>query len=232
MHLSNGQTARARSVLVASGVTYLQLDIPGCQEFEGAGVYYSATSVEARICENGTAVVVGGGNSAGQAAMFLANLAHAVKILIRGDDLSKSMSLYLCDRIQKHPKIEILRHSEVDAIHGEQFVQTIDLRNNRSGEITPLACDGIFVFIGARPHTDWLPGEILLDEKGFILTGSALYEKNAWSLARTPCDLETSLPGIMAAGDVRSGTTKRCGFAVGDGSLATACIHRYLSDIS
>lgn len=231
LHLCTGQIARTRSVLVASGVTYRQLDLPGCREFEGAGVYYAATSVEARLCDQATAVVVGGGNSAGQAAMFLANTARQVKILIRGGDLAKSMSAYLCNRILQHPQIEVMTHSEVARIDGDQNVRSIRIRDNRSGETSDLDCAGLFIFVGARPHTDWLPPEVLLDQKGFVITGAACGEHESWSLERPPCDLETTVPGIMAAGDVRSGTTKRCGFAVGDGSLAVACIHRYLSDL-
>ena len=230
LKLCTGQTARARCVLVASGVTYRQLDLPGCQKFEGAGVYYAATSVEARVCSDSTAVVVGGGNSAGQAAMFLANTARNVKLLIRGGDLSKSMSAYLCDRVEKHSKIEVMKFSEVTNIEGDHSVSSIRISNNQTGEDTDLECAALFIFVGARPHTDWLPEAVVLDEKGFVRTGSALSDQE-WSHGRLPCDLETSVPGIMAAGDVRSGTTKRCGFAVGDGSLAVACIHRYLSGL-
>lgn len=229
LHLCTGQIARARCVLVASGVSYRQLDLSGCRRFEGAGVFYAATSVEARACDSSTAIVVGGGNSAGQAAMYLANTAQRVNLLIRGNDLSKSMSQYLCKRIELHPNIEVLRNSEVVRIDGNQTVDTVQLKNNQTRETTELPCAGLFIFIGARPHTDWLPPSVALDEKGFVLTGSAVSESQSWTLERPPCDLETSVPGIMAAGDVRSGTTKRCGFAVGDGSLAVACVHRFLS---
>ncbi len=231
LKLCTGQTARAKCVLIASGVTYRQLNLTGCREFEGAGVFYSATSVEARLCQEATAVVVGGGNSAGQAAMFLANSAKCVKLLIRGDDLSKSMSSYLCERVLAHSKIEVMPYSEVAAIEGDTSVSNIQIRNNQSNEITSIGCAGLFIFIGARPHSDWLPDEIKLDEKGFVVTGAAIAESDNWPLERNPCELETSIPGIMAAGDVRAGTTKRCGFAVGDGSLAVACIHRHLSGL-
>ena len=236
LHLCTGQVARARCVLIATGVSYRQLNLPGCQSLEGAGVYYAATLVEARGCESKTAVVVGGGNSAGQAAMFLANHAAQVKVLIRGDDLSKSMSSYLCDRVLNHPKIEVMKNSEVQEVCGDTHVESIKILNNKSQDITDLECSGLFIFIGAKPHTSWLPKDVLLDPKGFVLTGSAFYSDNEelrqhWTLERSPCDLETTVPGLMAAGDVRSGTTKRCGFAVGDGSLAVSCVHRYLSDI-
>ncbi len=236
LKLCTGQTARARCVLIASGVTYRQLGLPGCQRLEGAGVYYAATLVEARVCDQATAVVVGGGNSAGQAAMFLAQHANEVKLLIRGDDLSKSMSAYLCDRVLKNPKIEVCKHCEIERIHGDEHVESIEVRNNRDETTESITCAGVFIFIGAKPHTDWLPEKVLLDDKGFVMTGSSFYSadselRSRWPLTRGPCDLETTVPGIMAAGDVRAGTTKRCGFAVGDGSLAVSCVHRYLNDI-
>ncbi len=228
LHLCTGQVARARSVLVASGVHYRQLDLPGCRALEGAGVYYAATSVEARVCQEATAVVVGGGNSAGQAAMYLADSANQVKILIRGDDLSKSMSAYLCERVDKHPKIEVMKNTEVAEITGDDSLDSIRVKNNKSGDEATIDCAALFLFIGAKPHTDWLPDSIALDEKGFVLAGAAIGGEDQWPLDRAPCEVETSVPGIMVAGDVRAGTTKRCGFAVGDGSLAVACVHRYL----
>lgn len=232
LHLCTGQTARALCVLVAAGVTYRQLGVDGCRKFEGAGLYYAATLAEARVCENGTAVVVGGGNSAGQAAMFLAETARVVKVLIRGDDLRKSMSAYLCERVLNHPKIEVINNSEVREIHGETFVDGITYEDHASDQLKRLECQALFCFIGAQPHTSWLPSGVLLDEKGFIRTGSAIpssYLAEYWKLDRPPCDLETTVPGILAAGDVRSGSTKRCGFAVGDGSMAVTCVHRYLA---
>ena len=234
LKLCTGQTARARCILVASGVTYRQLDIPGCQRLEGAGVYYAATSVEARVCENSTAIVVGGGNSAGQAAMFMAEKARGVKLLIRGSELSDSMSTYLSKRVLNHPKIEVMPFTEVASINGEQCVESIQILNNKTKSTSSLECAGLFIFIGAKPNTEWLPDEVLLDDKGFVLTGSAFYSSDGssrsnWPLDRIPCDLETTVPGILAGGDVRSGTTKRCGFAVGDGSLAVSCVHRFLS---
>lgn len=236
LHLCTGQTAKARCVLVASGVTYRQLDLPGCQTFESAGVYYAATSVEARVCDQSTAVIVGGGNSAGQAAMFLAEHAKEVKVLIRGDDLTKSMSSYLSDRVIQHPKIEVMNHSEVTRIDGNTSVEQVEVTNNQTGEIQTMDCAGLFLFIGAKPHTAWLPKDVLLDEKKFVMTGSMFHNScdssaSKWPLDRAPCDLETTVPGILAAGDVRSGTTKRCGFAVGDGSLAVSCVHRYLDQL-
>ncbi len=229
--LCNGQTARARSILVASGVSYRTLDIEGLRQFEGAGVYYAATTVEARVCRNSTAIVVGGGNSAGQAAMFLAQQAKRVLLVIRGDDLGKSMSSYLCTRIENHPLIEIVKDSEVVGLEGADSLQGVRLRNRRTGETTPVECGAVFVFIGAQPNTDWLPQTIRRDDKGFVVTGSAVKDDELWTLDRDPCDLETTMPGVMAGGDVRAGTTKRCGFAVGDGSMAITCVHRYFSGL-
>ncbi len=231
LELCTGQTARAKAVLIATGVSYRQLGLSGCQEFEGAGVYYSATSVESRVCQSSRAVVVGGGNSAGQAAMYLAESAQEVLILIRGNDLRKSMSSYLCSRIEKNPKIRVLKHTELRGVEGDDFMRTILVQSNQTEEIQQLECAGLFIFIGAKPHTEWLPDSIRLDRNGFVLTGSNLQDDDLWTLERPPCDLETTMPGVMAAGDVRSGTTKRCGFAVGDGSLAVACVHRYLSGL-
>jgi thioredoxin reductase (NADPH) len=229
--LCSGQTAKARCVLVASGVSYRQLDIEGMRTFEGAGVYYAATTVEARVCRDSTAVVVGGGNSAGQAAMFLAQNAKQVLLVIRGDDLGKSMSSYLCQRIEHHPQIRVLKNSEVEGIEGRNAVEGARIKNRDTGETTPIECAAVFVFIGAQPNTDWLPDTIRRDDKGFVLTGAAVKDDELWPLDRDPCDLETTMPGVMAGGDVRSGTTKRCGFAVGDGSMAITCVHRYLSGL-
>ena len=221
-------------MLVASGVTYRQLGFEGCRKFEGAGLYYAATLAESRVCADSTAIIVGGGNSAGQAAMFLADTARVVKVLIRGDDLSKSMSAYLCERVLKHPKIEVIKNSEVVDMHGQRFVEGITYEDHATGKSTRLNCRALFCFIGAQPHTSWLPKDVLLDEKGFIRTGSAIPANQLgehWKLDRHPCDLETTIPGILAAGDVRAGSTKRCGFAVGDGSMAVTCVHRYFATI-
>ncbi|MEQ8788631.1 MAG: FAD-dependent oxidoreductase [Pirellulaceae bacterium] len=231
LDLCTGQTARARCVLVATGVSYRRLDIAGIREFEGAGVYYAATSVESRVCRDSTAVVVGGGNSAGQAAMFLAQHAQRVQIVVRGDDLSKSMAAYLCNRIRRHDRIDVVYNTQVERVLGEKHVEQVELRDSATGAATRTRCAGLFLFIGARPHSAWLPEQVRRDEKGFLVTGADAGRDELWPLDRQPCELETTCPGILAAGDVRSGTTKRCGFAVGDGSLAIACAHRYLGGL-
>ncbi|MEW4486651.1 FAD-dependent oxidoreductase [Thalassoglobus sp. JC818] len=231
IQLCTGQTVRSKTVLVATGASYRRLPIDGCDRLEGAGVYFSATSVQARICRDSTAIVIGGGNSAGQAAMFLSQHAKQVKMLLRGNNLQKSMSDYLARRIEQTPAIEVLYNTEVQELGGENRLEEITIHNNDTGQTETLSCAAVFVFVGAKPHTDWLPDEVALDEHGFILTGPAIRRSNRWQLDREPCELETSCPGVFAAGDVRSGTTKRCAFAAGDGALAITCVHQYLSSL-
>jgi thioredoxin reductase (NADPH) len=227
--LCSGQVARTRCVLVATGVSYQRLPLEHCDRLQGAGVYYAATSVEARVCRNTVAMVVGGGNSAGQAAMYLAEQAGSVKLLLRGGDLYKSMSSYLADRIKKHPRIEVLFYTEVDALAGDAHLQGVTLRDNRTGERRDYDCAALFVFVGAKPATGWLPDTIARDGKGFVLTGAGAEASGRWLGRGAACELETSLPGVFACGDVRAGTTKRCAFAVGDGALAVTCVHQYMA---
>lgn len=229
VRLCTGQDVNTRTVLVATGASYRRLPIENCRRLEGAGVYYAATSVEARACRNSTAIVVGGGNSAGQAAMFLSRHAKDVKVVIRGDYLGKSMSHYLCHRIDQTANIEVLKQTEVEGLAGESHLAEVTLRNNQTDEQTDLGCVAIFIFVGAKPHTEWLGEEVALDEHGFVLTGPKAQSNALWELERSPCELETTLPGVFAAGDVRSGTTKRCAFAAGDGALAVTCVHQHLS---
>jgi thioredoxin reductase (NADPH) len=227
--LCSDQVARTRAVLVATGVSYRRLPLEDCARLEGTGVYYAATSVEARRCRDRLALVVGGGNSAGQAAIFLADHASAVKVVLRGGDLYDSMSSYLADRVRVHPRIEVRHHTEVEALAGEAHLQGVTLRDNRTGARFHHDCAALFVFVGARPATEWLPAGVALDDRGFVLTGAAAATSGRWPLQQPPCELETSMPGVFAAGDVRSGTTKRCAFAVGDGALAVTCVHQHLA---
>ncbi|HEX5053246.1 MAG TPA: FAD-dependent oxidoreductase [Planctomycetota bacterium] len=227
--LCSGQVARARAVLIATGVSYQRLPLEHCERLQGAGVFYAATSVEARLCRDALAMVVGGGNSAGQAAMYLAEHARGVKLILRGGDLWKSMSSYLAERVRKHPRIEILFHTEVDALAGDSHLRGVTLRNSRTGAQQAYDCPALFLFVGAKPATAWLPDTIARDAKGFLLTGSAAEASGLWRGTDAPCELETSLPGVFACGDVRSGTTKRCAFAVGDGALAVTCVHQALA---
>ncbi len=230
--LDDGQVVSGRTVLIATGASYQRLPVAGCERWDGSGIFYSCTSVHARSCRDGRAAVVGGGNSAGQAVMFLAEHTSGAVLLLRGDDLRKSMSDYLARRIERHPKIEVIRHVEIDAIHGDRTITSLRLRNVRESGSRDLDCSAVFVFIGAKPRTDWLPPSIAVDSKGFILTGADAAKSDRWPLAeREPCTVETTCPGVFAAGDVRSGTTKRVAFAVGDGALAVTCAHRVLAEI-
>ncbi len=230
--LDDGQVVRGRTVLIATGASYQRLPVAGCERWDGAGIFYSCTSVHARSCRSGRAAVVGGGNSAGQAVMFLAEHTTGATLLLRGGDLRKSMSAYLARRIERHPKIEVLRHVEVDAVEGDRTITGLRLRDVRDGSSRDLDCSAVFVFIGAQPRTGWMPPSIAVDPKGFILTGADAAKSDRWPLSdREPCTVETTCPGVFAAGDVRSGTTKRVAFAVGDGALAVTCAHRVLAEL-
>jgi thioredoxin reductase (NADPH) len=230
--LDDGQVVSGRTVLIATGATYQRLPVDGCERWDGAGIFYSCTSVHARSCGNGRAAVVGGGNSAGQAVMFLAEHTAGATLLLRGGDLRKSMSDYLARRIERHAKIEILRNVKVDAVEGNGTISGLRVRDVQNGNSRKIDCSAVFVFIGAQPRTNWLPPSIAVDSKGFILTGADAAKSDRWPLTdREPCTVETTCPGVFAAGDVRSGTTKRVAFAVGDGALAVTCAHRVLAEI-
>jgi thioredoxin reductase (NADPH) len=230
--LDDGQVVLGRTVLIATGATYQRLPVVGCERWDGAGIFYSCTTVHARSCKSSRAAVVGGGNSAGQAAMFLADHTAGATLLLRGGDLRKSMSDYLARRIERHDKIEVIRHVEVEAVEGDRTLEGIRLRDVRDGSSRDLDCSAVFVFIGAQPRTDWLPPSIAVDSKGFILTGADAAHSGKWLLKdREPCTVETTSPGVFAAGDVRSNTTKRVAFAVGDGALAVTCAHRVLAEL-
>jgi thioredoxin reductase (NADPH) len=227
--LCSGQTLRSRTVLIATGASYRRLTADDAERLEGAGVFYVATNVEARVCRAATAVVIGGGNSAGQAAMYLAQQAAEVKLVLRGSDLGSKMSRYLVRRIERAGNIEVLLDTEVTALLGQRRLAEVEVRNTRTGERRRFPCAGLFSFIGARPHTEWLDDGFARDEHGFLRTGAAAAADPRWHEDRPPCELETTRPGVFAAGDVRSGTTKRCAFAVGDGALGVTCVHWYLS---
>jgi thioredoxin reductase (NADPH) len=230
--LDDGQVVSGRTVLIATGASYQRLPIAGCGRWDGAGIFYSCTTVHARSCRGGRSAVIGGGNSAGQAAMFLADQTAGAALLLRGGDIRKSMSDYLARRIERHEKIEVIRHVEVDAIEGDGTLTGLRLRDVREGGTRSLDCSAVFVFIGARPRTDWLPPSVAVDAKGFILTGAEAAKSDRWPLTdREPCTVETTCPGVFAAGDVRSDTTKRVAFAVGDGALAVTCAHRVLAGL-
>ena len=217
-----GAVLRAKTVLIATGADYRRLNAEGREQFEGMGVYYAATVLEGKICRGATVFVVGSGNSAGQAAMFLSEGAAKVLLVVRGHDLSR-MSTYLSRRVEKQKNIEILFHTEVRKMSGGKILEEAELENTKTGERRVVQTPAIFSMIGANPCTGWLPGEIECDEKGFIKTGTAVENSSAWKENdRQPGPLETSVPNIFAAGDVRSGSVKRCAAAVGEGGMAIA----------
>jgi thioredoxin reductase (NADPH) len=219
----------AKSVIIATGADYRRLDASGREEFEGSGVYYAATARESRICGGSTVIVAGGGNAAGQAAMFLSESTAKVLLVIRGDGLAQSMSSYLSRRVETKPNIEILPHTEIRKMMGGKVLEAVELENTQTHERRTVQTGAVFSMIGAKPCTDWLPPEIERDEKGFIKTGHAVADAPAWKDAgRAPGPLETSRPGIFAAGDVRSGSVKRCAAAVGEGGTAVEGVHEVL----
>ena len=222
---------RAKSVLIATGADYRRLDAEGREQFEGMGLYYAATALEGQICRGETVIVAGSGNSAGQAAMFLADGAAKVLLVMRGDDLSKNMSSYLSRRVEARENIEILFHTQIRKMVGNKMLEEAELENTQTSERRVVRTPAIFSMIGANPCTEWLPIEIERDEKGFIKTGSVVANAPAWKEnKRQPSPLETSLPNIFAAGDVRSGSVKRCAAAVGEGGMAVAGVQIALAD--
>jgi thioredoxin reductase (NADPH) len=229
---ANGsETVGAKCLLIATGAEYRRLDVKGCERFEGTGVYYAATPAEAKLCQGSTVLVVGGGNSAGQAAVFLAGHASRVLLLIRGDDLNKNMSSYLVRRIEQTPNIELLRNTTVHRMDGEGHLSAVEIVNSQTGERRTMETAAVFSFIGASPRTDWLPAEVERDAKGFVRTGAEMSKSRHWTVARTPFLLETSRPGVFAAGDVRSGSVKRVASAVGEGAMAVQFVHEYLKQM-
>jgi thioredoxin reductase (NADPH) len=233
--LSEGGEVVARSVIAASGARYRRLDVPRLGLFEGVSIHYAATEAEAQRCEGEEVAVVGGGNSAGQAALFLAGRTRRVYLLIRGDDLGKGMSRYLVDRVTDAQNVELLPNTEVRELVGEDRLDGVVVEDNRSGARRTLGARALFFFIGAQANSGWLQGTVELDERGFVLTGRELdysaLEEDSWrERSREPYLLETSLPGVFAAGDVRSGSIKRCASAVGEGAMAVRLVHQYLAD--
>ncbi len=221
-----GACLRARCALIATGANYRRLNAENRDRFEGLGVYYAATAMEGKLCRNATAIIVGGGNSAGQAAMFISEGATKVLLVIRGDDLSASMSAYLSRRVLARKNIELLRNTEIRKLNGKTTLESVELENTKTGERRLVETPAVFSMIGATPCTEWLPLEIERDEKGFIKTGAHVGRAPLWKdNLRRPGPLETSLPGIFAAGDVRSGSIKRCAAAVGEGGMAIAGVH-------
>ncbi len=227
-----GARVPARVVIIATGAEYRKPAIDNLTRFEGAGVYYAATAMEAQLCVNDEIIIVGGGNSAGQAAVFLAQTARRVTILVRGTGLADTMSRYLIRRIEEHPAIVLRTQAEIVALEGELNVERVRVRDNQTGSVETLDLSHVFMMTGAVPNTRWLEGCLALDDKGFIKTGPQLSPDDlanaGWPLARQPYLLETSRPGVFAVGDVRSDNIKRVASAVGEGSIAIAFAHQVL----
>jgi thioredoxin reductase (NADPH) len=230
VHLDGGDVLRARTIILACGVAWRQLSIEGFERLAGKGISYGAARSEAPSTHGLDIHIIGAGNSAGQAAIFFSNHARTVTILCRSEGLEKSMSHYLIDQLAARSNIHVMTGTEVAAASGDESLEAIEVRNNETGETTRLDSGGLFVFIGADAETAWLPPEIALDGRGFVLTGSDVAAAGRWSLDRDPYLLETSVPGVFACGDVRSGPVKRVASAVGEGSMAIAFVHQYLKE--
>jgi thioredoxin reductase (NADPH) len=231
LRLDDGETVVAKCLLIATGADYRRLQAEGCERFEGSGVYYAATLNEAQLCRGQEVVIVGGGNSAGQAAVFLAGHVRKIYLLVREESLFKSMSSYLVHRIEETPSIEVLYNTEVRRMYGDKQLNSVEIVNNKTGETRTLQAASLFSFIGALPRTDWLPPEIERDEKNFVRTGASLLQSPHRNSKRQPFLVETSRPGVFAAGDVRSGSVKRVASAVGEGAMAVQFVHEYLKEM-
>jgi thioredoxin reductase (NADPH) len=230
IRLAGGDTLNGRTLIVATGAQYRKLDVPDLERFEGIGVYYAATQAEAQLCAGAAVLVVGGGNSAGQAAISLSRHAISCRLLIRGGDLGKSMSRYLVDEIDASERIEVLTHVEVSELRGESGLRAVIVRDTETGERKELDAEALFVFIGASPHTDWLRGQVAMDEDCFLLTGRDIPDEDLAAHGdEGPYFLETSQPGVFAVGDVHSGSIKRVASAVGEGSMAVRLVYQRLA---
>jgi thioredoxin reductase (NADPH) len=234
IELEDGTRIPARTVVIATGAKYRKLPLDNLTRFEGAGVYYGATFIEAQLCKGEDVIVVGGGNSAGQAAVFLAQSTKHLYILVRGSDLSATMSKYLIRRIEETPNITMLPHTELADLDGTDHLERVTWRNTQTGKTENKSIAHVFVMTGAEPNTGWLDRRIALDANGFIKTGPDLSAEDLndahWPLSRRPYLLETTLPGIFAAGDVRGGNIKRVASAVGEGSIAISFVHQVLKE--
>ncbi|MEO3809045.1 FAD-dependent oxidoreductase [Sphaerisporangium sp. B11E5] len=232
IRFSDGTSVAAHTVVLATGVAYRLLDVPGLAEMTGRGVFYGSAATEAPSCSGEEIYIVGGANSAGQAAVYFSRYARQVHMLIRGPDLTRSMSSYLVDQIAAIPNIEVHPHTQVVGAGGGEHLETLSLCDPRSGQVREVHTSWLFIFIGAEPRTDWLDKAVVRDRNGFVLTGSDLVVDGrrppGWALPRDPYHLESSMPGVFAAGDVRAYSVKRVASAVGEGAMAVSLIHRYL----
>jgi thioredoxin reductase (NADPH) len=234
LEIGHGERVPARAVVIATGAEYRRLTIDNLAQFEGAGVYYAATFMEAQLCDGEDVIVVGGGNSAGQAAVFLAQTARRVHVLVRSAGLRETMSRYLIRRIEDHPGIELHPYTEIVSLDGSIHLEQARWRNNQTGDTETRSVRHVFSMTGAAPSTQWLEQCVALDARGFIKTGTSLTPEDLaaahWPLARSPFLLETTLPGVFAVGDVRSDSIKRVSSAVGEGSIAISAVHQYLAE--
>jgi thioredoxin reductase (NADPH) len=228
LHLDDGGSVHGRSLIVATGAQYRKLDLANLAQFEGVGVYYGATQVEAQVCSDQEVAIIGGGNSAGQAALFLSTVAKHVYLLVRGPGLSETMSRYLISRIEACPEITLKTFTEIEALEGNGHLERTHWRNTQTGERHTCDIQHLFLMTGACPNTAWLDGCVAMDSKQFIKTGADVGDK--WPLRRPPYLLETSLPGVFAVGDVRAGSLKRVAAAVGEGSMAVQFVHKVLAE--
>jgi thioredoxin reductase (NADPH) len=232
VRLDDGSCISAHTVLLATGVSYRRLQATGSDDLVGRGVFYGSAATEASACQDEHVIIVGGANSAGQAAVFFARYAAKVTLAVRGPDLARSMSHYLIQQIEATERIEIRTCTEVVECHGEDHLERVALRNNVTGETETIGCGHVFIFIGAAPFTDWLPGELVRDKSGFVLTGTDLLDGGrrpaGWAPERDPWPLESSIPGVFVAGDVRAQSVKRVASAVGEGAMAVTLVHQYL----
>jgi thioredoxin reductase (NADPH) len=235
LHLSDGQEIRTRAIIIATGVQYRKLDLASLDRFEGAGVYYCATYLESQLCAGEEVAIVGGANSAGQAAVFLAGVAKQVHMLVRGPGLSESMSRYLIQRIENTPNIALRTRTQVEALEGENGLERVRWRHLDSGERQTRDIRTLFTMTGADPNTAWLEGCLVLDNKKFVKTGTDLLPEDLasarWAPARRPHLMETSIPGVFCVGDARSTSVKRVASAVGEGSISIQLVHRALSEL-
>jgi thioredoxin reductase (NADPH) len=228
IELDDGVTVQGRTVILAAGAQYRKLNLPKLGQFEGAGIYYGATQVEAQLCGQQEVAVVGGGNSAGQAAIFLADCAKHVYLVVRGAGLSDTMSRYLISRIEACSNITLKKQTEICALEGETELRSICWHDGETGTVESQPIRHVFIMTGADPNTAWLGGCLALDTKQFVRTGTDVGD--AWPLRRAPFMLETSLPGVFAVGDIRAGSVKRVASAVGEGSMAVQFVHRVLAN--
>jgi thioredoxin reductase (NADPH) len=233
--LDDGPEILSRAVVITTGVDYRKLEVKGIENFTGAGIYYGAATTEAAACKDKDVFVIGGGNSAGQAAMYLSKFASKVYIIVRRDDLSSTMSAYLIEQIRLSPNIEVLTNTEICEAVGHNHLEQLAVINVKTQENTTYDAGALYIFIGAKPYTDWVQLDIIKNNKEFIETGRDLagYDdfKKIWKLKRDPYLLETSCPGVFAAGDVRAGAMNRVASAVGEGSMAISFVHKYLAEV-